>query len=116
MTDAQRSKHLNRERRHARVRARITGTSERPRVVVFKSNQFTYAQAIDDTARRTVAAADDREGKGAKAKRASGVGRELGVALKKLKIEAAVFDRAGFKYHGRVQAVADGLREEGIRV
>lgn len=116
MTDAQRSKHLNRERRHARVRARVTGSADRPRVVVFKSNQYTYAQAIDDAAHRTLAAADDREAKGAKAKRASTVGRELGSALKKLKVEAAVFDRAGFKYHGRVKAVADGLREEGIRV
>jgi large subunit ribosomal protein L18 len=84
--------------------------------VVFKSNQYTYAQAIDDAARRTLAAADDREGKGAKTKRAAAVGHALGAALKKLKVDAAVFDRGGFKYHGRVKAIADGLREEGIRV
>lgn len=116
MTDAQRSKHLDRQRRHARIRAQVSGTAQRPRIAVFKSNQYTYVQAIDDAARRTLASVDDRAAKGTKTERAHAAGKKLAAALKAKNVEAAVFDRGGFSYHGRVKAVAEALRESGIRV
>ena len=106
-----------RQCRHARIRAKISGTAERPRVVVFKSNRWTYAQAIDDVACTTLASVSDRAAKkGTKTDRAAALGTKLAELLKAKHIEAAVFDKAGFKYHGRVKAIADGLREGGIRV
>ncbi|HUO75756.1 MAG TPA: 50S ribosomal protein L18 [Candidatus Paceibacterota bacterium] len=103
--------------RHARVRAKISGTAERPRVVVFKSNRWTYAQAIDDVACKTVASVSDRAAKkGTKTERAAALGTKLAELLKTAKIASVVFDKGGFAYHGRVKAVADGLREGGIRV
>lgn len=111
------TKRTNRIRRHTRVRARVSGTAERPRVVVFKSNRWTYAQAVDDVACTTLASVSDRAAKkGTKTERASVLGHDLAKLLKAKHIEAAVFDKAGFKYHGRVKAIADGLRDGGIRV
>jgi large subunit ribosomal protein L18 len=111
------TKRTNRIRRHRRIRAKVSGTAERPRIAVFKSNRWTYAQAVNDASRTTLASVSDRSvTKGTKTERASALGRDLARSLKAKHIEVAVFDKAGFKYHGRVQAVADGLRKGGIRV
>lgn len=106
-----------RKSRHARVRAKISGTAERPRVVVFKSSQWTYAQAVDDATHKTVASVSDRAAKkGTKTERAAAMGTKLAELLKKASVATVVFDKGGYAYHGRVKAVADGLREGGIRV
>jgi large subunit ribosomal protein L18 len=108
--------------RHVRIRAKIKGTTERPRVAIFKSNKFTYAQVIDDTTGKTLIAISDYAGKKAKAgtgtkvEKATANGKALAEALKKQGIETVVFDRGGFKYHGRIKALADGLREAGIKM
>jgi len=106
------------ERRKRRVRANIHGTAERPRVSVFRSNQHTALQAIDDVRAVTLVAAGEHElkEKGTKATRAVAIARILAEKMKKAKIQAAVFDRGPYKYHGRVKAVADTLREAGIQV
>ena len=117
MTDINRTKRINRQRRHARVRAKISGTATCPRVTVFKSNTFLYAQAVDDVARTTIAAVNDahlKAVKGTKTERAAKVGAKLGEALKAKGITSAVFDVSGFKYHGRIKAVADAIREAGV--
>lgn len=117
MTDINITKRTNRQRRHIRGRALLKGTAERPRITVFKSNVSVYAQAVDDDARVTVAAINDASiKKGTKTERALAAGKKLAELLKAKKVEAALFDKGGFKYHGRVKAVADGLREGGIRV
>ena len=94
----------------------------RPRVAVFKSNKFTYAQVIDDVTGKTLISVSDYAGKKAKTgkdnkvMRASSNGKALAEALKKKGIETVLFDRGGFKYHGRVKALAEGLREAGIKL
>jgi large subunit ribosomal protein L18 len=108
--------------RHNRVRAKIVGTSSRPRVAIFKSNKFTYAQVIDDATGKTIVAISDYAGKKAKATKGTKIekallnGKALADALKKKGIDSVLFDRGGFKYHGRVKALADGLREAGIKM
>lgn len=108
--------------RHRRLRAKVKGTAEKPRVAVFKSNKFTYAQVIDDISGKTLISISDYAGKkvkaakGSKVEKASSNGKALAEALKKKGIETVVFDRGGFKYHGRVKALADGLREAGIKM
>ena len=110
------SKKLNRSRRHSRVRAKISGTASRPRVAVFKSNQYIYAQIIDDEAGKTIFSASDSEvKKGKKSEKALEVGQTLAAKMKDKGLSEAVFDRGGFKFHGRVKAVADGLRNGGIK-
>lgn len=116
------TKNQKRIRRHARVRAKIKGTTARPRVAVYKSNKFTYAQVIDDATGKTLIAVSDYTGKKAKAtkgtktEKASLNGKALAEALKKKGIDAVLFDRGGFKYHGRVKALAESLREAGIKL
>jgi large subunit ribosomal protein L18 len=108
-------------RRHTRVRKRLLGTQARPRLSVFRSNVHIYAQVIDDAAGRTLAAASTVEkdlaptldGK-TKTERAKAVGELIARRAKAAGIEAVVFDRGGFKYHGRVQALADAAREAGL--
>jgi large subunit ribosomal protein L18 len=105
-----------RERRHRRVRKRVVGTPERPRLAVFRSNRHIYAQVIDDTAGRTLAAAStlkDTEGEDPKA-RAKAVGVALANKAKEAGVTQVAFDRGGFLYHGRIQAVAEGAREGGL--
>ena len=123
MTDINITKRLNRIRRHNRGRALIAGTAERPRVTVFKSNVHLYAQAIDDVAGKTIAAVNDAHlsaGKagvkkaGTKTEHATATGKKLAELLKEKKVKAVVFDKSGFKYHGRIKAVAEALREAGI--
>lgn len=102
--------------RHARVRARISGTTVRPRLAVFRSNRATYAQIIDDTKGVTLVASSDLGAKkGTKAESAKETGVKLGEAAKKKGITAVVFDRAGYKFHGRIKALAEGARESGLQ-
>ena len=116
---AKHTTHVARLRRHHRVRNKVSGTPERPRLAVFRSNQHIYAQLIDDAAGRTVAAASDAEadmraGGGTKVERAQTVGKRLAERSKQAGIEAVVFDRGGFRYSGRVKALAEAAREEGL--
>ena len=107
-----------RERRHRRVRGKVRGTAERPRLVVFRSNRGIEAQLVDDEAGRTLASASHlglkRSFKGDKSEQAAEVGKLLAAAAKKAGIDACVFDRAGYLYHGRVKALAEGAREGGL--
>ena len=105
-------------RRHKRVRKRISGTGERPRLAVYRSNRHIYAQLIDDHAARTLAAASDGEagGDGDKTARAKAAGKLLAERAKQAGIDRAVFDRGGRLYHGRVAALADGAREGGMTI
>jgi large subunit ribosomal protein L18 len=108
-----------RERRHRRVRNKITGTAERPRLTVHRSNRGIEAQLIDDVDGRTLASANHLElaksFKGTKIEQAAEVGKLLAASAKKAGIETVVFDRGGYLYHGRVKALADGAREGGLR-
>lgn len=109
------SKTQKRTRRHARIRARITGTAERPRLAVFRSNRYIYAQLIDDVAGKTLVAVDSRKAKGKSAReRAAEVGKAIGEGAKEKKIETIVFDRGGFQYQGVIAALAEGARESGL--
>jgi large subunit ribosomal protein L18 len=104
-----------RYKRHLRVRNKVTGTSERPRLVVFRSLKHIYAQLVDDTANRTLATVSDlgiEQGK--KGERAAEVGKLIAERAKTAGITRVVFDRAGYRYHGRVKAVADGARKGGL--
>ena len=110
-----------RQRRHVRVRAKVKGTGQRPRLNVFRSSAHIYAQVIDDQTGRTVVAACDLEAavkeraEGAtKTARAKAVGLVVAERAKEAGVEAIVFDRGGFLYHGRVRAVAEGAREAGL--
>lgn len=103
-----------RQRRHARVRATVKGTAERPRLAVFRSNRFISAQLIDDTAGKTVAAAHGREFKGAQSVQAKAVGAAIAKIAKAAGITMAVFDRGGYRYGGQVKALADAAREGGL--
>ncbi len=110
-----------RKRRHERVRKTVTGTPERPRLAVYRSLNHIYAQVIDDTAGHTVAAASDQDAevrkeatKKKKTDVAGLVGAALGQRAKEKGITAVVFDRGGFRYHGRVKALAEAVRKAGI--
>ena len=106
-----------RKRRQARIRARVVGTAAKPRLAVFRSNKFLYAQLINDEAGTTIAAADTRTMTGENAAaRADAVGKAIAEAAKQAGIESAVFDRGGFKYQGSVAALADGARAGGLKV
>ena len=112
------NRQVARDRRHRRVRKKVRGTAARPRLAVFRSNKHTYAQLIDDVAGRTLASASTAEsaasGAAATVDAAKGVGERLGERAKSAGVTSAVFDRGGFKYHGRVAAVADGARSAGL--
>ncbi len=107
-----------RTRRHARVRKHVSGSSVRPRLVVFRSAKHVEAQIIDDTAGKTIAAASTMEsdvrGSGDKTAQARKVGELVATRAKGAGVEAVVFDRGGYRYHGRVAAVADAARESGL--
>lgn len=113
-------KQQKRIRRHKKVRAKIAGTKEKPRLCVFRSVKHIYAQLINDENGKTMALADDLELKGTKVKKnkvdiAKEIGKLIAEKAKDLKIEKVVFDRAGFKYHGRVKSLAEGAREGGLK-
>jgi large subunit ribosomal protein L18 len=104
-----------RVRRHLRVRRRITGTAERPRLVVFRSLKHIYAQLVDDVAGRTLmTVSSSAVAEGKKSERSAQVGKSIAEKAKAAGISRVVFDRAGYKYHGRVKAVAEGAREGGL--
>jgi large subunit ribosomal protein L18 len=115
------TKHEARRRRHRRVRKKIMGTPERPRLSVFRSTKHIYVQAIDDVNGRTLASAStvepaQRSGPTATIDAARAVGRLIGERAKAAGITTVVFDRGGFRYHGRVAAIADGAREAGLEL
>jgi large subunit ribosomal protein L18 len=108
-----------RERRHRRVRSKIVGSAERPRLVVFRSNRGIEAQLVDDLEGKTLAAAiwlhQKKSFKGSKTEQAAEVGKLLAQNAKKADVETVVFDRGGYLYHGRVKALADAAREGGLK-
>ncbi len=106
-----------RERRHKKIRSTLAGTAERPRLSVFKSNKYVYAQIINDDAGTTLAAfssLDLKGGKVAAGERAKNVGIEIAKIAKEKSIGKVVFDRGGFLYRGAIKAIADGAREGGL--
>ena len=108
-----------RQRRHTRIRKRVRGTTERPRLSVFRSLVHIYAQIIDDSRGETIASAStldtDLKGtKGTGVERAKAVGAAIGQKAKAAGIKQVVFDRGGYMYHGRIQALADAAREAGL--
>jgi large subunit ribosomal protein L18 len=113
------SRDASRQKRHARLRLTLTGSPERPRLVVFRSLNQIYAQLIDDSAGKTLASASSlesglRSAKGTKTDHARQVGRLLAERARAAGVKKVVFDRAGFRYHGRVRALADAAREAGL--
>ena len=112
---------VNRARRHARIRAKIMGTAERPRLAVYKSNRYLHAQIIDDTAGKTLVAGSTKEvAAGAKKAvkkmdAAKTLGAELAKRAKAAGIEQVVFDRGGFRYTGRITTLANAAREGGLK-
>jgi large subunit ribosomal protein L18 len=108
-----------RERRHRRIRGKVAGTAERPRLAVFRSNKGIFAQLVDDESGRTLAGASwlglPKSFKGNRIEQAAEVGKAVAAAAKKAGIETVVFDRGGYLYHGRVKALADGAREGGLQ-
>jgi large subunit ribosomal protein L18 len=106
-----------RVRRHRRVRKKVSGSVEVPRLTVYRSNRHIYAQLVDDGAGRTLASASDSGlAQGAKSDRAKEVGKLLAERAKAAGVGRAVFDRGGRLYHGRVKAVAEGAREGGLQI
>jgi large subunit ribosomal protein L18 len=103
-----------RQRRHLRVRKAVNGTAERPRLVVFRSLKHIYAQIVDDVTQKTLMTVGDEGMNGTKSERALAVGKSVAEKAKAAGIAKVVFDRAGYQYHGRVKAVADGAREGGL--
>jgi large subunit ribosomal protein L18 len=119
MSTSAKQKREARLRRHARVRKKVRGTAERPRLAVFRSNKHIAAQVIDDTTGRTLAAAstvesDLRGGGTGNVAAATGVGERIAERAKAVGVDKVIFDRGGFLYHGRVAAVADAAREGGL--
>src|SRR3989344_7787360 len=116
-----RKKQLNRQKRHNRIRSHIVGTKERPRASVFKSNNHIFAQLIDDQSGKTIlsskiVSAKKSKIKGNKTEKASEIGKMIAEKAKAAGIKEVVFDRGGYKYHGRVKALADGLRAGGLKL
>lgn len=121
------NKQIKRRNRHKRIRAKIFGTLKRPRLCVFRSNNHIYAQLIDDEKNNIICSVSDlkmkkikgksagKEGTGAKLLSAFEVGKDIAEKSLEKKIEKVVFDRGGYRYHGRIKAVADGAREGGLQ-
>lgn len=103
-------------RRKLRVSSKVSGTADRPRVSVFRSNRFIYAQAINDMEGKTIASADSKSMKSDKIEDAKNLGLELGKKLAGLKIKNVVYDRGSYRYHGKVKSLADGIREAGVNI
>ena len=108
-----------RRKRHDRIRLRVEGTESRPRLAVFRSNNHIYAQVIDDASGRTLATASTvekelRGSKETKTQEAASVGKRVAERAKAAGVEQVVFDRAGFRYHGRIKSLADAAREAGL--
>jgi large subunit ribosomal protein L18 len=111
------SRDVLRRKRHERLRLRIDGSAERPRLSVFRSAKFIYAQVIDDTTGRTLAAASSQEAElagASKVESAHAVGRAIAERAKAAGVTSVVLDRGGYQYHGRVRSLAEGAREGGL--
>lgn len=117
--DNLKAKRIKRQFRAQRTRSKISGSAQRPRLSVFRSNQHVYAQLIDDAKGVTIASASDldleKTGKKTKTDLAKMVGVALAEKSRKLEIEKAVFDKGAYKYHGIIKALADGAREGGLK-
>ena len=109
-----RTKEQSRKRLHMRIRNKVSGTTERPRLSVYRSNKAIYCQLIDDLKGHTVAAATSIGLKGTKIEQATEVGKLIAERAKSNGIDTIVFDRGGYRYHGRVRSLADGAREGGL--
>lgn len=113
------SKKDKRYRRHKRIRDKISGKAQRPRLCVFRSNQHIYAQLVDDEKGKTLAMVSDlsikTKTKKSNAEKAKEVGKIIAQKAKELKIDTVIFDRAGYKYHGQVKSLAEGAREGGLK-
>ncbi len=114
----QKALYIRKLRRVARTRAKLFGTAERPRLAVFRSNRFMYAQLIDDEAGKTLAAASSKDMKGKKAKTGAArfVGESLAKKAEKLGVKSAILDRRSYRYHGRVKALAEAAKEAGLKI
>ena len=115
MSNNSQQKTFSRAKRHNRLRHKISGTANRPRLAVFRSNMYVYAQLVDDEAGKTLAAADSRKEKGSQLERAKAVGGAIAKKAGEQKITTVVFDRGGFRYQGIVAALADAAREGGLK-
>lgn len=113
------SKQKRRKRIHWRIRTKIQGTAQRPRLNIYRSNRFIYAQLIDDLAGHTIAAANSLEeavaNEGTKSEQAAVTGKLLAERAKDAGLETVIFDRGGYIYHGRVKALAEAAREGGLK-
>jgi large subunit ribosomal protein L18 len=109
------SKKDSRQRVRYAIRKKVSGTSDRPRLAIFRSNREIYAQIIDDINSSTLASASSQDAKGTKTEQAAEVGKLIAETAKKAGVKAVVFDRGGFLYHGRVKALADSARDEGLK-
>jgi large subunit ribosomal protein L18 len=109
------SKKDKRQKARYSIRKKVSGTSERPRLAVFRSNKEIYAQVIDDIAGSTLASASSSAAKGTKIEQAKVAGKLIADSAKKAGVDNVVFDRGGFLYHGRVKALADSAREAGLK-
>ena len=112
-------KNKRRQRIHWRIRKKVSGTSDRPRLSVYRSNKNIYCQVIDDTSMHTLMSASTADERIDKSKtpveQAKAVGKIIGELAKEQQIETVIFDRGGYLYHGRVKALADGAREAGLK-
>lgn len=106
---------ISREHRHTRVRKKVRGTDARPRLSVYRSNRYLYVQVISDDTGRTLAAASTMEAGKGNVGAAQQLGRDIADRCKALSISEVVFDRGGYKYHGRVRAIAESAREAGLK-
>ena len=111
------NKNISRKRRVKRSRAKISGTAKRPRIYVFRSNMYIYAQIVDDAAGKIIASLDSRKMKNVKnnIETAGKIGKEIAKLAIAKKISQVVFDKRGYKYHGKVKALADGARKGGLK-
>ena len=116
MKQSKKTRSLGRSKRHLRVRKRISGTNEKPRVSLYRSNKNIYLQLIDDTKGVTLASLSSikTEDKTVNKESSKKMGLEFGEKISKLGVKKVVFDRGGYLYHGKVAAVADGIRESGV--
>jgi len=110
-----RTKQQSRQRIHLRVRKTISGTAERPRLSVFRSNKSIYCQIIDDLTGQTLVSANSNEVTGTKVEQALQVGKMIAERAQSAGVNTVVFDRSGYLYHGRVQSLAEGAREGGLK-
>lgn len=109
-------KTVRRQRRKTGIRKRVTGTPQRPRLTVYRSLNHIYVQVIDDLDGRTLASASSIKGKGGNVEAAKEVGKQIAEKAKQAGVTQVAFDRNGFRYHGRVKALADAAREGGLKL